>query len=103
MDLDALDGALDVATTETASLIVLGVLVLLAVGVLLLVTKVFAKLVVVGLIVVLGVAIYSQRTELAECPRTCACSFFGYELEIGADSVDDACRDVVSRARAAIS
>jgi succinate dehydrogenase hydrophobic anchor subunit len=65
----ALDRALDVATTETASLVVLGVLVLLAVAVLLLVTRVLVKLVVVGLIVVVGVAVYSQRAELAECPR----------------------------------
>lgn len=102
MDLGAWDGALDVATTQTASLIGLGVLVLLAVAVLLLVTKVFAKLVVVGLIVVLGVTVFNQRAELAECPRTCACSFFGYELEIGAQSVDNACRDIVSRVRSAV-
>lgn len=90
-------GALDVATADTASLIGLGVLALIALAVLLLVGKVFAKLVIVALIVVLGVAVWNQRAELADCPRTCSCSFFGYELEIGAPTVDDLCQDVVSR------
>ena len=98
MDLNSLD----VATTETGSLIVLGILLLLAVAVLLLVGKVFVKLVVVGLIVALGFAVYSQRADLADCPRTCACSFFGYELEISEETVDNACREIVSRVRAAV-
>ncbi len=103
MDLGAWNSALDVATTETMSLVVLGVLVLLVVAALLLVSKVFVKLVVVGLIVTVGVAVHSQRAELAECPRTCACSFFGYELEIGPEVVHNACQDVVSRIRAAVA
>lgn len=94
--------ALDVSTMETTSLVVLGVLVLLAVAVLLLISKFIVKSLVVGLIVAFGIAIYSQRAELASCPQTCACSFFGYELEIGSDSVDAACQDVVSRVRAAV-
>lgn len=102
MDFSALDRAVDVATTETASLVVLGVLVLLAVGVVLLISKFFVKLVVVGLIVVVGIAVYSQRAQLAECPRTCACSFFGYELEIGPDRVNEACQDLVSRVQATV-
>jgi hypothetical protein len=94
--------ALDVATTETASLVVLGVLVLLAVAALFFITKFFVKLVVIAAIIFLGVAVYDQRAELADCPRTCACSFFGYELEIGAERVDAACRDIVSRVRSAV-
>lgn len=97
MDFGGVNRALDVATTETASLVALGVLALLAVAVLILISKVFVKLVAVGVIVALGIALYSQRAELADCPRTCACSFFGYELEIGADRINEACQDIVSR------
>lgn len=75
---------------------------LLAVAVLVLISKVLVKLVVVAVIVVLAGAVYSQRAELADCPRTCSCSFFGYSLEIGSETVNDACQDVVSRVRAAV-
>jgi len=104
MDLPTLDlGALDVATTETASLVGLGVLALIAVAVLLLVGKLLAKLLIVGLIVVLGIAVYSQRAELSECPRTCSCSFFGYQLEIGASDVEAACQDIVGRVASSVN
>jgi hypothetical protein len=95
-------GAIDVGTADTASLIGLGVLALIALAVLLLVGKLFAKLVIVAVIVVLGVAVWNQRAELADCPRTCSCSFFGYQLEIAQPTVDGLCQDVVSRIRAAI-
>lgn len=95
--------ALDVSTMETASLVVLGVLVLLALAVLLLISKFIVKILVVGVILALGIAIFSQRAELASCPQTCSCSFFGYELEIGSDTVNAACQDVVSRVRAMVN
>lgn len=103
MDLRTLDGALDVATADTASLIGLGVLALIALAVLLLVGKLFAKVAIVAVIVVLAIAVWNQRAELADCPRTCACSFFGYELEIGDPTVNDVCQDVVSRVRGAVT
>lgn len=95
-------GALDVATADTASLIGLGVLVLIALAVVLLVGKLFAKLVIVGLIAVVAIAVWSQRAELADCPRTCSCSFFGHPLEIGDPTVNDVCQDAVSRLGAAL-
>ncbi len=95
--------ALDVSTMETTSLVVLGILVLMAVAVLLLISKFIVKILVVGVIVALGIAVWSQRAELADCPQTCACSFFGYDLEIGSDSVDAACQDIVSRVRTAVN
>lgn len=95
LDLGALDlGALDVATADTASWIGLGVLALLAVAAILLVTKFFAKVVVVAIIATLAIAIWTQRADLAACPRTCDCSVFGYQLEIGDASIDGACRDI---------
>ena len=93
---------MDVATTETASLVVLGVLALVAVAVVVLFTKIASKVIAVAVIVALGVVVYSQRAALADCPVTCACSFFGYELEIGDETIDNACRDVVSRVRTAV-
>lgn len=100
MTITALDlGALDVSTADTASWISLGVLALVAVAVLLLVGRFFAKILVVGLIAVLAVAVWTQRAQLADCPRTCACSFFGQPLEIGDPTVNDICQDVLTSLR----
>ncbi len=90
-------GALSVGTADVMSWIALAALVLLAVAVVALIGKVLVKFVVVALIVVLAVAVWNQRSALAECPKTCSCSFFGYHLELPGGSVNDACQQIVGR------
>ncbi|MBA3522989.1 MAG: hypothetical protein H0T85_00210 [Geodermatophilaceae bacterium] len=87
--------ALDVSTMSTASLVIIGALALVALAVLLLAGKLVLKLVVVALVVVLAVAVYDQRSALADCPQTCSCSFFGYDVGLGDGAAADACRGVV--------
>ena len=89
--------ALGVGTADVMSWIVLVVLALLAVAVVALIGKFLVKFVVLALIVVLVVAVWNQRSALAECPKTCSCSFFGYHLALPAGSADDTCRQIVGR------
>lgn len=91
-----MSGSLDVATAQTVALILVGVLILVAVAALFLIRKIIAKLFIFGLVVALGVAVYTQRSELSQCPKTCSCSFFGYQLHISDPTLSDACRGAVS-------
>lgn len=87
--------ALDVSTVSTSSLVIIVALALVALAVLFLAGKFLLKLVVVALVVVLAVAVYDQRSALADCPQTCSCSFFGHAVDLGDGAASDACRGVV--------
>ncbi len=89
-------GALDVTTTKTVALFGLAVLVLIALAVIFIVRKIVVKLVVLVLVVAVGAAVWSQREGLADCPRTCSCSFFGYHIQLDDPTLNQACLDVVN-------
>ncbi len=91
--------ALDVATTRTMSVVLMVVLALIAVAVVLLIGKFLLRVAVVAVLVLLGIAVYDQRAELTTCPQTCSCSFFGYQLEMGSNTINDACRNIVGQVR----
>ncbi len=95
-DSSALAATFDVSTVEAVSVIIIGVLVLLAVAALFIVKKVISKVITIALVLVLGVAVYIERDQLAQCPKTCACSFFGLKLKIPDDALAQKCRSAVS-------
>ncbi|PRZ32766.1 hypothetical protein CLV47_12640 [Antricoccus suffuscus] len=86
----------DVSTVQTVSVIIIGVLVLLAVAALFIVRKIVSKVITIALVLALAVAVYIERDNLAECPKTCACSFFGLKLKIPDDSLAQKCKSAVS-------
>ncbi len=86
----------DVSTVQTVSVIIIGVLVLLAVAALFIVKKIVSKVVTIALVLALGVAVYIERDQLAQCPKTCACSFFGMKLKIPNDTLAQKCKSAVS-------
>lgn len=73
---------LDLNTVKTVSVIVIGVLVLLAVLAAAVISKIVAKVIVIVLVLGLAVAVYWQRDELSDCVRDCSCTFFGQTVEI---------------------
>jgi len=86
----------DVSTVQTVSVIIIGVLVLLAVAALFIITKIVSKVITIALVLALAVAVYIERDHLAECPKTCACSFFGIKLKIPDEDLAQKCQDAVS-------
>ena len=87
---------LDVGAVQTVSVIIIGVLVLLAVAALFIVRKIVSKVITIALVLALAVAVYVERDHLAECPKTCACSFFGLKLKIPDEELAQKCQDAVS-------
>lgn len=73
---------LDINTIKTVSIIVIGVLVLLAILAATIIRKVVTKLITIALVLGLAVAVYWQRDELTSCVQDCQCTFFGQEVEI---------------------
>lgn len=88
--------ALELTTAKTVSWVVIAVLVLLALGVLIVVRAVITKVISVVLIVIFASAIYIQRDNLAECPKTCECTFFGIHLKIPDQQLADKCTQAVT-------
>lgn len=90
--------ALDVDTVKTVGVIGIGVLILLAVAFAFLIQKVIVRLAAIVIVLSLAAAIYVQRDNLADCPQTCSCSFFGLKLQIPDNDLAAKCKDVVSMA-----
>lgn len=86
----------DVNTVQTVSVIIIGVLVLLAVAALFIIKKIVSKVITIALVLALGIAVYVERDQLAQCPKTCACSFFGLKLKIPNDDLAQKCKSAVS-------
>lgn len=72
----------DINTVQTVSLIVIGVLVLLAILFAVVISKVLTKLVMIVIVLGLAVAVWWQRDQLSECAQTCQCTFFGQEVTL---------------------
>lgn len=72
--------SLDINTVQTVSLIVIGVLVLLAILFAAIITKMITKLVMITAVLVLAGLVWWQRDQLTECAQTCQCTFFGQEV-----------------------
>jgi hypothetical protein len=73
---------MDLNTVNTVSIIVIGVLVLLAILAAAIFSKIITKLIAVVIVLGLAVAVYWQRDELTGCVQDCQCTFFGQEVEI---------------------
>ena len=85
-----------VSTAQTVGVIIVGVLVLIAVAALFIIKKIASKVITVALVLILAAAVYVQRDQLSECPKTCECSFFGLKLKIPDTDLSKKCKDAVS-------
>lgn len=94
--LHPLAATFDVTTVQTVSVIIIGVLVLLAVAALFIISKIVSKVIAIVLVLVLAVAVYVERDQLSQCPKTCACSFFGLKLKIPNEDLAQKCKSAVS-------
>ncbi|MEO6957595.1 MAG: hypothetical protein ABI137_12695 [Antricoccus sp.] len=88
--------ALDLTTAKITSWAIIAVLVLIALGVLFVVRAVLTKVISVVLIFIFASAIYIQRDNLAACPKTCECTFFGIHLKIPDAQLADKCTVAVT-------
>lgn len=82
---------LDVETIKTVSLIVIGVLILLAVLSAVVIKAIVGKLIALVVIIALAVAVWVQRDNLTNCVQSCQCTFFGFEVEIPQQVKDQYC------------
>lgn len=73
---------LDPNMVNTVSIIVIGVLVLVAVLAVVIISKIFTKLLTVVIVLGLAAVVYWQRDEVSNCVQTGQCTFFGQEVEI---------------------
>ncbi|WP_134323818.1 hypothetical protein [Cumulibacter soli] len=73
---------LDINTVKTVSIIVIGVLILLAILAATIIRKILGKVITVVIVLGLAVAIYWQRDSLTNCAQECQCTFFGQTVEI---------------------
>ncbi|MEX2659230.1 MAG: hypothetical protein WD232_06015 [Acidimicrobiales bacterium] len=74
--------ALDPDTLRTAAIVALGLVVIGIFLTLRFIQKMVVRVVIVGALVALGAGIWVQREELASCPTTGACTFFGQEVQV---------------------
>lgn len=73
---------LDLNTVKTVSIIVIGVLVLIAILAATIIRKILTKVIAIVIVLGLAVAVYWQRDELSNCVQNCQCTFFGQQVEI---------------------
>jgi hypothetical protein len=74
--------ALDANTVEK---LVIGAVVLLAVGVLLVVRsamRMVTKVVTIIVLAGLGLALFQSRADLGRCGQSCACTLYGHDVEV---------------------
>lgn len=74
--------ALDPDTLRTAAIVALALVVIGIFLTLRFIQKMAVRVVIVGALVALGAGIWVQREELASCPTTGACTFFGQEVQV---------------------
>ena len=74
--------SLDPDALRTVALVTLGVLAVLGFVVLRFVQKMVLRVVLLGALAGLGLFAWYERTELKDCVPDCACSFFGYDVQV---------------------
>lgn len=67
---------------RTTILIGLAVLVVVALLVARLLTKLVLKAAILAVLAIVGVALWTQRSSLADCAEDCSCRVFGRDLEV---------------------
>ena len=82
---------LDIETDNTVSLIVVGVLILLAILSAVVIKAIVGKLIALVIILGLAVVVWVQRDNLTSCVQDCQCTFFGVEVEIPQQVQDQYC------------
>ena len=73
---------LDPDTLRTVAVVVLVVLLVVAFLVMRFIQKMVLRVVVLGALAGLGLFVWVQRDELRDCVPECACTFFGYEVQV---------------------
>jgi hypothetical protein len=74
--------SLDPDTLRTVGLVALAVIVVLALLIMRMVQKMVLKVIFLGLLVGLGTFVWYERTDLADCAKTCACSLLGVDVQV---------------------
>ena len=74
--------SLDPEALRNIAIAGIAVLALIAFLVMRFIQKMVLRVVLLGALVGLGVFVWGQRQELQDCVPTCACEFFGFEVQL---------------------
>jgi hypothetical protein len=76
---------LSALTADTVEKLVIGMVVMLAVGAVLVIrasVRLYTKVAMILILGGLGVALFQNRAELGRCSQTCACTIYGHDVEV---------------------
>jgi hypothetical protein len=74
--------SLDPSDLRTIALIVVVVAAVVALMVMRFIQKMVLRVILIGALAGVGVFAWAQRAELQECVPDCACTFFGFDVQV---------------------
>lgn len=74
--------SLDPSDLRTVALVVVVLAALVALLVVRFIQKMVLRVILVGALAGVGVFAWAQRSELQECVPDCACTFFGFDVQV---------------------